>query len=106
VSAEQYGAVIADIRTFRTINQRVVEHLESGNTAAIDIPLLKTIGTNFEQSTVLTAFTIVNDPSREASITSEAAELLLEAQYQAPSFTIRGGTNEVLRGIVSKGLVK
>jgi len=106
VSAEQYGAVIADIRTFRTINQRVVEHLESGNTAAIDIPLLKTIGTNFEQSTVLTAFTIVNDPSREALITSEAAELLLEAQYQAPSFTIRGGTNEVLRGIVSKGLVK
>lgn len=105
-SSAALGAVLADIRTFRTINQRVIEHLDSGNTAAIDIPLLKTIGTNFEQSTVLTALAIANDPSRTSAISAKAQELLREAQYQAPSFSIRGGTNEVLRGIVSKGLLR
>ena len=98
--------MIADIRTFRTINQRVTEHLENGNTAAIDIPLLKTLGTNFEHSTVLTSLTIASDSTRENAITSQAAELLREVQYQSPTFSIRGGTNEVLRGIVSKGLLK
>ena len=105
-NAELFGAVIADIRTFRTINQRVTEHLENGNTAAIDIPLLKTLGTNFEHSTVLTSLTIASDSTRENAITSQAAELLREVQYQSPTFSIRGGTNEVLRGIVSKGLLK
>jgi hypothetical protein len=106
VNSELYGAVIADIRTFRTINQRVTEHLETGNTAAIDIPLLKTLGTNFEQSTVLTSLAIANDSSRQNAITPQAAELLREVQFQSPSFSIRGGTNEVLRGIVSKGLLR
>lgn len=105
-TAENIGEVIADIRTFRTINQRVIEHLETGDTAAIDIPLLKTIGTNFEQSSVQTALGLVHDNTRASSITPKAQELLFEAQHQAPSFTIRGGTNEVLRGIVSRGLLR
>lgn len=105
-SAQALGSVIADIRTFRTINQRVVEHLQAGDTAAIEIPLLKSVGTSFEQSTVQIAFEMVNDSSRTEPMTSKAQELLHEAQFQAPSFTIRGGTNEVLRGIVSRGLLR
>ncbi len=104
--AELLGSVIADIRTFRTINQRVIEHLESGNTSAIDIPLLKAIGTNFEQSTVGIAHSLANDTSRTQAVTPAAEALLFEAQVQSPSFSIRGGTNEVLRGIVSKGLLR
>ena len=105
-TAENIGEVIADIRTFRMINQRVIEHLETGHTGAIDIPLLKTIGTIFEQSTIQTAHTLARDTTRTETLTPKAQELLLEAQHQAPSFTIRGGTNEVLRGIVSKGLLR
>lgn len=105
-SAELLGSVIADIRTFRTINQRVIEHLESGNTSAIDIPMLKAIGTNFEQSTIAVAHSFVHDTSRTQAINPQAKALLIEAQFQSPSFSIRGGTNEVLRGIVSKGLLR
>jgi hypothetical protein len=32
------------------------------------------------------------------------ARLLADAVLHAPGFTLRGGTNEVLRGIVARGL--
>jgi hypothetical protein len=32
------------------------------------------------------------------------ADLLAQAVMNAPTFTLRGGTNEVLRGIVARGL--
>jgi hypothetical protein len=32
------------------------------------------------------------------------AELLDEAVLNAPSFTLRGGTREILRGIIARGL--
>ncbi len=105
-TAAQLGRCIAEITTFRTINQRVVEHLASGQTSAIDIPLLKSLGTTFEQRTVQLALDLVADPSRTVPPNDHAQTLLREAQFQSPGFTIRGGTNEVLRGIISKGLAR
>ena len=32
------------------------------------------------------------------------ARALAEAQLHAPGYTLRGGTNEILRGIVARGL--
>jgi len=105
-STEQLGRCIADITSFRTLNQRVVEHLESGSTAATDIPLLKSLGTSFEQSTIELALDLAADVHRASEPTAHARRLLAEAQFQSPGFTIRGGTNEVLRGIVSRGLTR
>lgn len=105
-TAAEIGRSIAEITTFRTINQRVVEQLAAGHTAAIDIPLLKSLGTRFEQRSVQLALDLVADPSRENPPSAPAQALLREAQFQSPGFTIRGGTNEVLRGIISKGLTR
>ena len=102
--AGQLGRCLAEITTFRTINQRVVEHLASGQTTAIDIPLLKSLGTRFEQGTVQLALDLAADDGRAMPVSAQARSLLREAQYQSPGFTVRGGTNEVLRGIISKGL--
>ena len=105
-TAADLGRCIAQISSMRTINQRVVEHLASGQTAAIDIPLLKSLGTSFEQTTVQLALDLVADPTRDLPPSPQALQLLREAQFQSPGFTIRGGTNEVLRGIISRGLIK
>jgi len=105
-STAQLGRCIAEITSFRTLNQRVVEHLAEGRTAATDIPLLKSLGTSFEQSTIELALDLAADPARVTGPTEQAHELLAQAQYQSPGFTIRGGTNEVLRGIISKGLTR
>ncbi|MDO8733143.1 MAG: acyl-CoA dehydrogenase family protein [Actinomycetota bacterium] len=103
-SASQIGRCIAEITSYRAINQCVVEHLAAGQTSAIEIPLLKSLGTRFEQRTVQVALDLVADQGRTSAASTQARSLLREAQFQAPGFTIRGGTNEVLRGIVSKGL--
>ncbi|MDD2857131.1 MAG: acyl-CoA dehydrogenase family protein [Candidatus Nanopelagicales bacterium] len=100
------GRIIADISTFRVVNQRVIEHLAAGDTAAIDIAMLKSSATAFEQRSVAVALDLAADPGRVSPPSTEAATLLRESQFQAPGFTIRGGTNEVLRGIVSKGLLR
>lgn len=100
------GRLIADLTAFRAINQRVIEHLATGNTAAIDIAMLKSSATSFEQQSVAVALDLADDPGRAAPPSPEAVAFLREAQFQSPGFTIRGGTNEVLRGIVSKGLLR
>ncbi len=105
-SVAQIGRCIAEITSYRAINQRVVEHLASGDTSAIDIPLLKSLGTRFEQRTVQIALDLVADANRSTPPSEQARSLLSEAQFQSPGFSIRGGTNEVLRGIVSKGLTR
>ena len=105
-SASEIGRVIADITTFRSINNKVVELLAAGDTSASEIAMLKGIGTTFEQETVGIALDIAHEPGNTTPLSPSAMALLREAQYQAPGFTIRGGTNEVLRGIVSKGLLK
>jgi hypothetical protein len=105
-SAGDIGRIIADITTFRTINHKVVELLISGDTSASEIAILKAMGTAFEQETVGIALNIAHEPGNPTALSPTAMTLLREAQYQAPGFTIRGGTNEVLRGIVSKGLSK
>ncbi|MDO9485570.1 MAG: acyl-CoA dehydrogenase family protein [Actinomycetota bacterium] len=103
-TAADLGRCIAEITSFRTINQRVAEQLSAGATASIEIPLLKSLGTSFEQGTVQLALDLVADASRAFPPSDQALALLREAQFQSPGFTIRGGTNEVLRGIISKGL--
>lgn len=105
-SASELGRCIAEITSFRAINQRVVEHLATGQTTAIDIPILKSLGTSFEQRTVQFALDLAADSSRTTPPSSVAQGLLREAQFQSPGFSIRGGTNEVLRGIISKGLTR
>ena len=105
-SAADIGRIIADLTTFRTINHKVVELLISGDTSASEIAILKGIGTTFEQESIGIALDIANEPGNPSTLSPAAQSLLREAQYQAPGFTIRGGTNEVLRGIVSKGLLK
>ncbi|MFA7323550.1 MAG: acyl-CoA dehydrogenase family protein [Candidatus Nanopelagicales bacterium] len=104
-SQAHIGELIAAISTFRVINMRVVEHIEANRTDAIDIAMLKDMGTVFEQRTIDVALDMINDHHRSQPVPKSALSLLRDAQYQAPGFTVRGGTNEVLRGIVSKGLL-
>ena len=63
----------------------------------------KDLGTEFEQTIVSDIQQLVElEPTLTA--TSEFQRLLAHAVLVSPSWTIRGGTNEILRGIIAKGL--
>ncbi len=70
-----------------------------------DIPaaLVKDVGTTFEADVAEEIRRVVDVP---ASLDSPdpLGRALAEAQLHQPGYTLRGGTNEILRGIVARGL--
>src|SRR5829696_5173764 len=73
--------------------------VDSGDPAA----LVKDVGTSFEGDVIEEIRRVVDvTPSLESP--DPLARALAEAQLHAPGYTLRGGTNEILRGIVARGL--
>jgi hypothetical protein len=77
--------------------------LEQGRTPDVEAAMVKDLGTRFEKD--------VADQVRlfagvEPDVTGDRAlqRLLGEALLHLPAFTLRGGTTEILRGIVAKSL--
>jgi hypothetical protein len=77
--------------------------LESGQAPELAAAVVKDLGTRYENEVIDVARQLVAippDPGAESGF----ARLLADAVLHAPGFTLRGGTNEVLRGIVARGL--
>jgi acyl-CoA dehydrogenase len=64
---------------------------------------VKDLGTRYENEVVDAARLLAGRPP-EPDAEGGFARLLADAVLHAPGFTLRGGTNEVLRGIVARGL--
>lgn len=75
---------------------------QMGDMAAVQAALVKDIGTSLEQEIVevVRGLGVVEPDRGGAGLAAALGEILL----RAPSFSIRGGTREVLRGIIAKGI--
>ncbi len=99
----EVGALVSRLWTLRRMSLAVAGALESGEAPELAAALVKDLGTRFENEVVDAARLLVAippDPGAESGF----ARLLADAVLHAPGFTLRGGTNEVLRGIVARGL--
>jgi alkylation response protein AidB-like acyl-CoA dehydrogenase len=97
------GTLISRLWTLREMSLSVAVALETGAAPEVEAALLKELGNRFEREVAETARLLVpSEPSFEASDPFEAR--LAEAISHAPAFTLRGGTSEILRGIVARGL--
>jgi alkylation response protein AidB-like acyl-CoA dehydrogenase len=77
--------------------------IDAGRSPVVEAALVKEMGTRFEQDLLEEVQRLVDaQPSPDSSSMFE--QLLSEAVVTAPSFTIRGGTLEILRSVVGKGL--
>ncbi|WP_240157252.1 acyl-CoA dehydrogenase family protein [Pseudonocardia broussonetiae] len=99
----EVGRIVARLWTLRRMSLAVAGSLESGEAPELAAAVVKDLGTRFENEIVDAARTLVAvppDPGAESGF----ARLLADAVLHAPGFTLRGGTNEVLRGIVARGM--
>lgn len=96
------GELWARLRALRALSMRVAERLGAGDSPAVDAALVKDLGTRFEREVIEVARLLV--PPETAG--EEWRRLYWEAVVHAPGFTLRGGTNEILRGIVAKELTR
>lgn len=97
------GQLIAKYWTIRQLSLSVARALDEGQVPAVEAALVKDIGTRFEQH-VIELMRDVAEVEVGASRGSIFEQLLCEAILRGPSFTIRGGTTEILRSIAAKGL--
>jgi acyl-CoA dehydrogenase len=103
-SAEGIGRLVAQIHTLRRMSVSVNGMLEAGKDPMLEGSIVKDMGTVWQQQLPhkardLTAFIDGDTQARE-----RFDELLAHATAIVPKLTIQGGTSEVLRGIIARGL--
>jgi alkylation response protein AidB-like acyl-CoA dehydrogenase len=104
-AAAAFGGLAARLWSIRQLSLSVARALEQGEAPATEAALVKDVGTVFEQEVVETVRDLAAveiDPGAASLF----ERLLAECVLNAPSWTLRGGTTEVLRGIAAKALTR
>jgi alkylation response protein AidB-like acyl-CoA dehydrogenase len=97
------GRLTADLATLRAMSIAVTSLLAKGESPVIEASLLKDLGTAFEQALPI----LIGDDLASHFDEDVDPELWRTIHYLsqiAPSFSLRGGTREILRGIIARGL--
>src|SRR4051812_39040343 len=97
------GASVAQWWGIRALSLSVARMIDRGESPAAESALVKELGTRFEQD-VLDAVWRQADVEPDPESESPFERLLAAGIFGAPSFTIRGGTNEILRSVAARGL--
>jgi alkylation response protein AidB-like acyl-CoA dehydrogenase len=104
-SQAELGRILSHLLALRQLSMSVASMIQQGKSANMEASIVKDLGTKFEQEAVRVVRDIVNAESLTANGREERLRaLLIHAQQYAPAFTIRGGTNEILRGIIARGI--
>lgn len=95
----------ARLWSLRNLSLGIAVQLEKDVPSNLTASLVKDMGTQFEQEIAEFArdYTSVI-PSVHS--TNRLSRLMAESILQSPGFTLRGGTTEILRGIIAKGVLK
>ncbi len=95
------GRMIAHMATLRQMSISVASMLEAGADPALEASVVKDAGGTFEQEIPEIAHDLLG---REPSAAGDFEQVLSFLTQNAPSFSLRGGTREILRGIMARGL--
>jgi alkylation response protein AidB-like acyl-CoA dehydrogenase len=97
------GRMVAHLNTLRQMSLSVAGMLQAKQDPALEAALVKDLGTTFEQEIpeIVQALLDVEPPARGGT---DLEAVLAHLTMTAPSFSLRGGTREVLRGMIARGL--
>ncbi len=98
------GAEIAWATTLRTMSLSVAGMLNDGIDPGLQAAIVKDLGCDFEQRLPGLAQQIVELEPTLAGQGCDFQQVLGNLMQLAPSFSLRGGTLEILRGIIARGL--
>jgi acyl-CoA dehydrogenase len=106
-AAETIGRLAAHLWTLRRMSLSVAGMLQAGATPNLEAAMVKDLGNALERE--IPELIRLVAPGRAGAGAPDGAndrleEFLREAVLNAPSFTLRGGTREILRGIIARGL--
>ncbi|MDA3639612.1 acyl-CoA dehydrogenase family protein [Mycobacterium xenopi] len=98
--AADVGELLAQLISLRQLSVSVARALARGQQVANQAALVKDLGTQFEQQSVDLVANLLCDALPDPTL-----QTLFRAGWShRPLFTLRGGTNEVLRSVVARGM--
>jgi acyl-CoA dehydrogenase len=98
------GRLVAQLHTLRRMSVSVAGMLEQGREPVVEAAIVKDIGTVWEQALPQRVRELAAFLDDDAPAVAALREQLDHALRIAPKLTIQGGTTEVLRGIIARGL--
>ena len=102
-AASDIGDLISQLTALRALSASVANALSEGEPVGVAAAAVKDLGTRYESAVVDVASQ--SSPVAPAVDSEDGlARLLAEGILHAPGFTLRGGTNEILSGVVARGL--
>jgi len=102
-SVSLLGRLFSQLAVLRAMSLSVTQKLSDGGSPVVEAALVKDLGTEFEQAIpVLIADAMAAYP--EAVADPDLLRTLAYVTQVAPSFSLRGGTREILRGMIARGL--
>ncbi|MCK1423110.1 acyl-CoA dehydrogenase family protein [Bradyrhizobium sp. 182] len=101
--AVEIGRLASHFATLRRMSSSIAGLLERGESPETEAALVKDVGTAFEREVPEMVRKLL---PIEASLDDddEYSQAMAHVLLHAPSFTIRGGTPEILRGMIARGL--
>ena len=100
-AAREVGRMVSELVTLREMSLSVAGMLQAGHSPLNEAALVKDLGTGFEQRLPETVRALL-DPG--ANYDTPLAAMLAQLTQVAPVFSLRGGTREILRGMIARGL--
>ena len=108
-TAALIGRIASHIMTLRKMSMSVAGMLQDGKSPAVEAALVKQLGNDFEK--LVPELLRLAAPAAFGNVpaSGDAAAAALRRSFEqtllhSPSFTLRGGTREILRGVIARGL--
>lgn len=95
------GELTAELWTLRQMSLSTAAKLAAGEDPMVEASMVKDLGNSFEQALPQRVQALVDCPSTRDD---DLARLMRALLIAAPSFSLRGGTREIIRGIIARGL--
>jgi alkylation response protein AidB-like acyl-CoA dehydrogenase len=102
--AEGLGRLVAQLHALRRMSVSVAGMLHAGKEPVVEAAIVKDVGTIWEQRLPHKARDLAAFVEEAAGNRASFEEQLRFATMIAPKLTIQGGTTEILRGIIARGL--
>ncbi|MDM0072298.1 acyl-CoA dehydrogenase family protein [Variovorax sp. J31P207] len=97
------GGFTTQLATLRSLSVAVTTKLARGESPVVEAALVKDIGTEFEQAIpAAIEAAVAADPTR--AVDADLHRTLAYLSQISPTFSLRGGTREILRGMIARGL--
>jgi acyl-CoA dehydrogenase len=105
VDTARLGAVVARLWALRQLSLAVAGRLEKGLAPTVQAAMVKDLGTRFEGA-LTESVRLLTRVEPDLGSAHQLTRMLAESVLHGPGFTLRGGTNEILHGVVAKQLGK